>query len=266
MLRPLIYPTDEGHAGSHDLTPTARTQVAGVVVDIEGTTTPIAFVYDALFPYARAHLRRYLREHTNSPEVREAARLLRAEHDEDASRGGAAPPWNDETPEALQESLVGYLEWLMDRDRKSTGLKLIQGHVWKRGYDDGTLRGTVFPDVRTAFERWKQNGLAVAIYSSGSVLGQRLLFSHSNHGDLTPFINYYFDTGVGPKRSPESYRQISGGIGVAPEALLFVSDVVAELEAARSAGFQTLLCIRDRDAEAPAVDFDVIRTFDEITT
>jgi enolase-phosphatase E1 len=248
------------------LTPTARGKVTGVVLDVEGTTTPIAFVYDALFPYARAHLRRYLREHANNPEVREAARLLRAEHSEDAMRGEAAPPWDDDTPEALHESLVAYLEWMMDRDRKSPGLKLIQGHVWKRGYDDGTLRGVVYPDVRTAFERWKHDGTTISIYSSGSVLGQRLLFSHSNHGDLTPMINYYFDTGVGPKRSPESYRQISAGIGVAPSSLLFVSDVVSELEAARSAGFQTLLCVRDRDAEAPAVGFDVIRSFDEIVT
>ena len=235
--------------------------VGAVVLDIEGTTTPTSFVYDALFPYARANLRRYLREHAHSPEVREATRLLRAEH---AGDGQIAPDWDESTPEARLESLVNYLEWLMDRDRKSSGLKVIQGHVWKRGYADGTLRGQVYDDVRPAFERWKAAGITLAIYSSGSVLGQQLLFSHSNAGDLTQLITHYFDTGVGSKRSPQSYSHIAGALGLPAEAVLFVTDAVPEIDAARSAGFRTCLCVRDTGTETPRVDTTVVRTFDEI--
>ena len=235
-----------------------------VVLDIEGTTTPVSFVYDALFPYARANLRRYLRENRASAPVREAVRLLRAEHADDAARGEVAPEWNESTPENELDSLTRYLEWLMDRDRKSPGLKLIQGHIWKRGYDDGTLRGEVYPDVRPALERWKRDGLTVAIYSSGSVLGQQLLFSHSTDGDLTGYINHYFDTGVGPKRSPDSYRQIAGAIGLPPSDMLFVSDVVPEIEAARAAGWRAWLCVRTDSVAAPASEDAVIHTFDDI--
>jgi enolase-phosphatase E1 len=232
--------------------------VGAVVLDIEGTTTPASFVYDALFPYARANLRRYLREHARSAEVLEATQLLRAEHVGDSE---IAPQWDESTPDATLESLVTYLEWLMDRDRKSPGLKLIQGHVWKNGYDDGTLRGEVYDDVRPALERWKASGIMLAIYSSGSVLGQRLLFSHSNAGDLTQLINCYFDTGVGPKRAPESYRHVADALGLPAEDVLFVTDMMPEIDAARSAGLRTCLCVRgdsmatsrnsDRRCEAP---------------
>ena len=238
--------------------------IGGVVLDIEGTTTPMSFVYDKLFPYARANLRRYLREHIGSADVREAMRLLKVEHADDAARGEAAPEWEEGDAATTVESLAVYLEWLMDRDRKSPGLKLIQGHVWKRGYDTGMLRGEVYPDVLPALERWKRAGMTIAIYSSGSVLGQQLLFSHSTSGDLTPFINHYFDTGVGPKRSADSYRHISGAIGILENGLLFVSDVLAELEAARTAGFQTRLCARAGSTETAPADVPVIHTFDEV--
>ena len=152
----------------------------------------------------------------------------------------------------------------MDRDRKSPGLKLIQGHVWKSGYDDGTLRGEVYDDVRPALERWKASGVTLAIYSSGSVLGQRLLFSHSNAGDLTQLINYYFDTGVGSKRAPDSYRHIAGVLGMRAEDVLFVTDMMPEIDAARSAGLRTCLCVRSDAREVPHADTPVVHTFDEI--
>jgi enolase-phosphatase E1 len=258
-----VYPAGKGDSRRHDLTLDASQSgaVGAVVLDIEGTTTPISFVYDALFPYARASLRRYLGEHARSAEVLEATGLLRAEH-----AGGVeiAPPWDESTPESTLESLVMYLEWLMDRDRKSPGLKLIQGHVWKCGYDDGTLRGEVYDDVRPALERWKASGITLAIYSSGSVLGQRLLFSHSNAGDLTELIKYYFDTGVGSKRAPESYRHIAGALGFPAEDVLFVTDMMPEIDAARSAGLRTCLCVRGDPTEAPHADTAVVRSFDEI--
>lgn len=214
------------------------------MLDIEGTTTPVSFVYDTLFPFARRHLRAYLRERADSEEVNEAVALLRAE------TPGAA---------ASSDDLAGYLEWLMDRDRKSPGLKLVQGHIWERGYRDGTLRGEVYPDVRPAFERWHAAHVPIAIYSSGSVLAQQLIFGHSTAGDLTPFIDFYFDTAVGPKQSRESYEHIAAAMKQPPAALLFVSDVAAELDAARAAGFQTRLCVRSGDLPP-----DAISSFDQL--
>ena len=263
MLWTGVHPAGEGDSRRHDLTLDAsqRGTVGAVVLDIEGTTTPTSFVYDALFPYARANVRRYLREHARSVEVLEATKLLRAEH---AGDDATAPKWDESTAEASLESLVTYLEWLMDRDRKSPGLKLIQGHVWKSGYYDGTLRGEVYDDVRPALERWNASGVTLAIYSSGSVLGQQLLFSHSNAGDLTRLINYYFDTSVGSKRSPESYRHIADALGMRAQDVLFVTDTMPEIDAARTAGLRTCLCVRSGSTEAPRADTAVVHSFDEI--
>jgi enolase-phosphatase E1 len=226
--------------------------VKGVVVDIEGTTTPIAFVYDVLFPYAREHLREYVAAHAATPAMDEPVRLLRGEWEEDVARGEDPPPdMKDVERDATLDCVVSYARWLMRRDRKSPGLKLLQGMIWERGYREGTLRGEVYPDVPPALERWHAAGITIAIYSSGSVLAQRLLFSTTAYGDLTRFIGHYFDTGVGPKREPESYRRIAETTAFASSSLLFISDVQAELDAAAAAGLQTLLCERT-GARVPA--------------
>jgi enolase-phosphatase E1 len=230
--------------------------LGGVVLDIEGTTTPVSFVYDVLFPYARERLRAYVHEQRAS--FAEAERLLRAEWEEDRARGDGVPPWPERGHDA-RDGLAAYLEWLMERDRKSRGLKLAQGEIWERGYADGTLRGEVYPDVPPALERWRGAGLDVAIYSSGSVLGQRLLFANSTAGDLTPLICHYFDTSVGAKRQRDSYARIAGALGRTAPELLFISDVEAELEAARDAGFRTALCIRGVEARHSA--FPIVRDF-----
>ena len=232
----------------------------GVVLDIEGTTTPVSFVYDVLFPYARAQLRQFLHEHLGNAELEEVVSLLRAEHAGDVAAGEPVPAWSDTGGDVL----ANYLGWLMDRDRKSPGLKLVQGQIWERGYEDGTLRGAVFVDVLPALERWRTAGLTIAIYSSGSVLAQRLLFANSTSGDLTRFIDHYFDTAVGPKRSPESYRRIAAAVGQEAGELLFISDIKAELDAARSAGFQTLLCVRPPSAVPAVSSSSVVQTFDEV--
>jgi len=135
----------------------------------------------------------------------------------------------------------------MDRDRKSTALKSLQGKIWKAGFESGELKGTVFPDVPLAFERWAAQA-KIAIYSSGSVDAQKLFFRHSSHGDLTPLISGYFDTRTGPKLEPASYAAIAAEMGVEPDEALFFSDVVGELDAAREAGLQTRLVIREGNA------------------
>lgn len=222
--------------------------VRGVVLDIEGTTTPIAFVRDVLFPYARAHLREYLTAHTESDDVREAVRRLREERAADGASG----------------DLVVYAERLMDNDRKSPGLKLLQGKIWERGYRDGTLRGQVFADVQPALARWRSAQLTLSVYSSGSVLAQRLLFRSTATGDLTTYFSHFFDTGVGAKQTPASYERIAAALHLAPREALFISDVTAELDAARGAGMQSILCLREGGEPQPAGATDVIRSFDEI--
>jgi len=230
--------------------------VTSVLLDIEGTTTPMAFVYDVLFPYARARLNGFLRGHAWEDQLRDTLATLRIEWLEDARQGEEPPDWAvADIPAAAR-----YLEWLMERDRKSPSLKRIQGEIWQTGFQSGELRGDLFPDVAPALARWKTGGVGIAIYSSGSVLAQRLIF-----GGLTPFISAFFDTAVGPKRSVDSYRRIARELGKKPEEILFVSDVPEELNAALDAGFQILLAVRpgNREVEGPQ-SIDEVASFDEI--
>jgi enolase-phosphatase E1 len=213
-------------------------RVRAVVLDVEGTTTPVAFVYDVLFPFAREHLRSYLRDQADSIALRDALGRLREEHEADVRRGETPPPWID------RDSSTRYLEWLMDRDRKSPALKLIQGLVWEEGFRTGVLRGDVFGDVPPALQRWQEARVAIAIYSSGSVLAQRLIFCTTPYGDLTGFISRFFDTAVGPKTSEDSYRRIAIELDCRTHELLFISDVGKELEPARAAGCQVMLSVR----------------------
>ena len=224
------------------------------LLDIEGTTTPIRFVYDVLFPYARRETPEFLRRHAEEPEVRDALAQLRREH----ARESGAPPWDGDPKGAL-----AYIEWLMDADRKSTGLKAVQGLVWREGFRRGDLEGQVYPDVPPALARWRDGGQSIFIYSSGSVLSQRLLFSRTPAGDLTPFLSGYFDTTTGPKKEAESYRRIAREIAVAPSEVLFVSDSGDEVAAALAAGMKAALCVRDGAAPPPS-PAPVIRSFDAL--
>lgn len=232
-----------------------------LLLDVEGTTTAISFVHDVLFPYARAHLREFLKRGAGDPDTREDLSALRAEREAEAE--GGAPEWRGGGPAETLASAAAYAEWLMDRDRKSTALKSLQGRIWKEGYRSGALESHVYPDVRPALERCRAQGRTVAIFSSGSVLAQRLLFAHTTEGDLTPLIQGYFDTTTGPKKEAGSYRRIADALPAAPAAVLFVSDVPAELDAARQAGMGTALCVRG-DAAPPASDHPVLRSFDGI--
>lgn len=218
-------------------------------MDIEGTTTPLAFVQQVLFPYARARTRDFLRQHQDDPDVRADVALLRAEHDADRSAAGL-PPWSSDRE---LDSAEAYVYWLMDRDRKSTGLKSLQGRIWEAGYRAGELtgKGEIYSDVRPALERWHHRGTRIAIFSSGSVQAQRNLFANTTSGDLSRLLSGYFDTTTGPKREAESYRTIAAALGVPAAQVLFVSDVAAELDAAQSAGMRTALCVREPESRVP---------------
>ena len=194
-----------------------------VLTDIEGTTSSISFVRDVLFPYARRELPRFVREHGRDPEVRRWLDAVAAEN------GGIC------SDDVIVETLQGWI----DEDRKHTALKALQGMVWAEGYRAGQLKGHVYPDAVEALRRWHEQGLALFVYSSGSIQAQKLIFGCAEVGDLTPLFSGYFDTGSGPKREVASYMRISESIGIPPGEMLFLSDVVEELDAAREAGMRT---------------------------
>lgn len=203
--------------------------VTAIVTDIEGTTTDIDFVHNTLFPYARARLPGFLRTHAERPEVK--AEL-------NATAELAGQPADDLN--ALIDTLITWI----DEDRKATPLKNLQGLVWRQGYESGDFQGHVYPDAAAALRQWHEKGLALYVYSSGSVEAQKLLFGYSDQGDLTPLFTGYFDTTTGPKREAESYRLIQQAIGQPPASILFLSDILAELDAAREAGLATIQLVR----------------------
>jgi enolase-phosphatase E1 len=229
-----------------------------VLLDVEGTTTPIDFVYRVLFPFARERYLAFLSAHFAEAEVAAEVRALLEEHRRDAAGGQRPPAWED-SPEAV----AAYAAWLTDRDRKSTPLKALQGRIWERGFRAGELQARVYDDVLPALLRWTGAGKTVAIFSSGSVRAQRMLFAHTQAGDLTPHLAEYFDTTIGFKTEPESYRRIATRLARVPEEILFVSDVLAELDAARAAGVQTALAARS-DTMPMGATHRLVRTFDRL--
>ncbi len=239
------------------------TQVRAILLDIEGTTTPVDFVYQVLFPYARRHIKEFLHQHRDAEAVRADIADLRREHARDEENNLGPPPWRDETPDDELETVVAYVHWLMDEDRKSTALKSLQGKIWEAGYRSGELRGQVYEDVRPAFERWTGQQRTISIFSSGSVLAQKLIFGHSTAGDLSSFIRDYFDTTTGAKKEAASFNRIAAKLELSPSEILFISDATAELDAAKAAGMQTALCARSGPLLPPGVH-PVIHTFDEV--
>jgi enolase-phosphatase E1 len=241
-------------------------RIRAVLLDVEGTTTPIDFVYKVLFLFSRARLEDYLARHSQEPETAAEIEALRQQREIEARQNSAVPEWSESSPEARVKSAAEFCRWLIDHDRKVTALKSLQGKIWEAGYRSGELRGEVYPDVAPAFARWRKQGRDIAIFSSGSVLAQKLIFGCSTAGDLTLHIRAYFDTTTGAKREDASYRRIAAALGRRPDEVVFLSDVIAELDAARAAGMAALLVVRP-GARAPASSTHAaIRSFDEVLT
>lgn len=220
--------------------------IKAIVTDIEGTTSSLSFVKDVLFPYARAHMTAFVRQHAGEPGVR--AQLQAATGDD---------PLSDE------QTIARLVQWI-DEDRKATPLKALQGMIWEAGYRHGDFRGHVYDDAAQKLRAWHASGIALYVFSSGSVQAQKLLFGYSDFGDLTPLFSGYFDTTIGAKREAESYRRIAQEIGRPPAEILFLSDIPEELHAARAAGMYTTWLIRDgvppaSPAHPVARDFNAIR-------
>jgi enolase-phosphatase E1 len=229
--------------------PDRFTGVRAIVTDIEGTTSAISFVHDALFPFARAALPNFVARRGREPDVRAPL--------DEAKREAGDPAMSDAA------AVAALTRWI-DEDRKITPLKTLQGLIWEEGYRSGALQGHVYDDAATALKRWAEQGLKLCVYSSGSIAAQKLIFGHSPFGDLTPLFSGYFDTTTGPKKEPGSYRRIAEALGVPPSSVLFLSDSAEEIAAANTAGLKTVQFVRDGQAQPVAPGQARARSFAEI--
>jgi enolase-phosphatase E1 len=229
-------------------TASMNTKIKAIVTDIEGTTSSIDFVHKELFPYASRELPAFVREHQQEAAV--ASQL-------DAVRQLIDKPQAD--VDVLIETL---LQWIRD-DNKATPLKALQGLVWAHGYESGAFTGHVYDDAVSNLKKWAAQGIDLYVYSSGSVAAQKLLFGYSDAGDLTPLFKAYFDTRIGNKREPQAYETIVKQLAMPAQDILFLSDVVEELDAAASAGMQTIQLVREQGMTTGA--HPIAHNFDEIS-
>ena len=237
-----------------------------VLLDIEGTTSSIKFVHDVLFPYARAEVGNYLRMNWISPKTKHAIESMAKDLGHSNTEHWALEakiPGGSEGSAAFQKVVEDHVNKLMDQDVKVTGLKELQGLIWDVGYNEGKLCSHVYDDVPTAMRAWDDAGIDVRIYSSGSISAQKVFFKHTECGDLGSLLRGYYDTTIGPKKESQSYKNIAKDIGIDPSAILFLSDVEAELEAAQCAGMQVAL-VRRPGNEPVNSSLPAIKSFCEI--
>ncbi|XP_052902084.1 enolase-phosphatase E1-like [Anopheles moucheti] len=240
-----------------------------IICDIEGTTTSISFVKDTLFPYALKNVEEYLKNNWNEDATKTVVAALREQAEEDKKaevEGVTTIPAGDS--EDIIPDIVKNVEWQMSQDRKTGSLKTLQGLVWAKGYKDGTIKGHVYDDVQKAFEQWAENGRKIYIYSSGSVDAQKLLFEHSEQGNLLKYLTGHYDTKVGAKREKESYASILKNIESSAEETLFLTDVYAEAKAAKDAGLNVVLLDRPGNvklSDEERKEFTVISSFSDLS-
>ena len=222
--------------------------IKAIITDIEGTTTSLSFVKDCLFPYARDHIGEFLRENTANETVQKLLADVNVEVGAELD---------------LEQAITQLIQWI-DDDKKITPLKSLQGLIWEAGYQRGELTGHLYADAIRNLQAWKAQGFDLYIYSSGSVYAQKLLFAHTEVGDLTPLFSGYFDTHIGGKQDSSSYENIVAHIGLPAEQLLFLSDIEGELNAAQTAGLQTIWLIRDDAPQTEEASHWQVRDFDAI--
>ena len=222
--------------------------IKAILTDIEGTTSSLAFVKEVLFPYARANLADFVRRNITQEQVKKIM----------------AATCQEINAELDTEQIITQLIQWIDEDKKVTPLKSLQGLIWEAGYQRADFKGHIYPDAVENIKKWKAKGLDLYVYSSGSVQAQKLLFAHTDYGDLTPLFSGYFDTLIGGKKEPQSYSNIAKNIDIPPEHLLFLSDIKDELDAAKTAGYQTAWLVREGALQAKAEHLQV-SSFDHIT-
>lgn len=218
-----------------------------VLLDIEGTTCPVSFVGAVLFPYAKQQLPVFLADQAENPIVKGLIDQVFAAWDKDSDLEAASLRQRYANNDS--EAAVSYLWWLIEKDRKLTALKELQGLIWRQGYEQGLLKAPLYPDVPEALGRWKNAGLELSVYSSGSINAQKLLYQHSNYGDLSHLFCHWFDTNIGGKQIKQSYSKIAETLNTNPEQIVFISDRKSELSAAEAAGFKVLFSLREGNPE-----------------
>ena len=237
-----------------------------LLLDIEGTTCPVSFVSDVLFPFAKQELSHYIKQHWDESPHKKPIQAAKKE-------------WlNDRSTESVQikrqvikgeseemDGLIQYLKHLISIDKKSTALKDLQGKIWEHGYKNGELKSQLFPETAECLREWREQGLTLSVYSSGSIQAQKLLYRHSPAGDLEKFFSHWFDTHTGPKKSTESYTTIAKQLHSAPNKIWFVSDNGAECDSARLAGMHTLFSLREGNPDRDPRDHTVVQSLREVS-
>ena len=247
-----------------------------ILLDIEGTTCPVSFVASVLFPYARERLASYLETNQGDPEVQALLAATQAAFAADpnpevqALRQGAPIPGQPPAgqgqlqPGQTNFPLVAYLQWLIDHDIKFPALKELQGRIWASGYASGDLVAPLFDDVAATLQRWQRDGYQLAVYSSGSVAAQQLLYRHSQDGNLEGLFSHWFDTRIGAKQAQASYSAIAAALQLEPAEILFVSDAIGEIEAAHGIGMAVLFSVRQGNPGRDPGPFNAIQSLAEI--
>ncbi|XP_061822317.1 enolase-phosphatase E1 [Nerophis lumbriciformis] len=245
---------------------------SALLLDIEGTTTPITFVKDILFPYIKEHLEDYLSTHWEEDECKQDVHLLKKQIEEDMRQNRACPfhavdqTVHTDEEKAIRE-VVDNVLWQMAADRKSTALKQFQGHMWRSAYASGRIKGEIYQDVTPSIRRWRDHGLKIFIYSSGSVEAQKLLFAHSVEGDVLDLFDGHFDTTIGAKVDAKSYERMAERMGCPAEEITFLTDVTREAKAAQDAGVQVVLVVRPGNTELTDEErahYDIIASFEQL--
>ncbi|NCG16715.1 MAG: acireductone synthase [Synechococcales cyanobacterium H12SWP_bin.12] len=238
--------------------------IEAIVLDIEGTTCPVNFVSQTLFPFARRQLTQTICAQNRKASVSAAIQEAISEWKKDTDPTSQAlllQATSQNSP--TEEEVIRYFEHLIECDRKSTALKELQGIIWEQGYASGELQSPLYPDVIPALDTWKQQGLTLAVYSSGSVKAQQLLYSHTTNGDITDRFSQWFDTRTGPKLKEESYNTISQIIGIKATSILFISDHPGECDAAFASGMETRFCLREGNPHRNGGHHQVIHSLKE---
>lgn len=247
-------------------------EVTVILLDIEGTTTPIAFVKDILFPYIKENVKEYLQTHWEEEECQQDVNLLRKQAEDDSHLDGAVPipAASGNGADDLQQTIQAVVDnvcWQMSLDRKTTALKQLQGHMWKAAFTAGRMKAEFFEDVVPAVRKWREAGMKVYIYSSGSVEAQKLLFGHSTEGNILELVDGHFDTKIGHKVESESYRKIANSIGCSTNNILFLTDVTLEASAAEEAAVHVAVVVRPGNAgltDDEKAYYSLISSFSEL--
>ncbi|KAM5194377.1 enolase-phosphatase E1 [Mantella aurantiaca] len=243
--------------------------VTTVLLDIEGTTTPITFVKEILFPYIQDNVKEYLQTHWQEEECQKDIQHLRLQAEKDRGLSGFVPiPVNEAEVQQIIQGVVDNVNWQISLDRKTTALKGLQGHMWRAAYASGQVKGEVYDDVVPALKKLKEAGIKLYVFSSGSVEAQKLLFGYSIEGDLRELFQGHFDTTVGPKMESESYRKIAAHIGCSTENILFLTDITKEAKAAKEAGMNVAVVVRPGNAaltDEEKASYPLINSFEQIT-